>query len=779
MNITKITGEKEMIGTYKARMVYKNLLSSILRVGTALSLFASFMPHAFALNLEDAVRSALQNHPSIASSIENHRYNEYNVKRIEGQFLPTVSSTASGGYQIHDNGVSTFNNPDSVSKGSSYNLSLQVDQTVYDGGSVKAQLKKSEAQLDSSFHDINASVSTVAISAMQVYLQVLQERELSSLAEENVKRHQEILRLVEKQVQGGSATLSDVQTALFRLAATQNTLTQAQSRLRDARAIYKGAIGELPLSMVRPLVPREKLPRNLQAAIQLALQNDPALAKSRSAIEAARHEIDVSKAATNPKLTVQGTTSVSKNQGDDNGALQKDLSGLVTLSYNLYDGGQSKNLIRQNIAYLAATRQDYNLAARQTEEQVRRGWASLIAARENVASNQRENKAYRAVRDIYQQQFESGTRTVLDVFQSESQLYSSEVNLITAVYNEMFSSYNLLGLTGLLLPSLNISTPDQPAFFDMNQPAGGVMFQNTPSLPGYQGATVGSIYANPPSQNLPKSNPYEFLKQTPNRGNDTNNNAAPQPQGNIPEQQSLMGLPEDVPGDDVISSSAGINYNAQQRLLQQRANSQAYIENLQRNEAQRSEALARAEYNNIAGGNNAQNLGAGRVNSLSSLQPLQADNIVANMDSDNGILNGLDGENNLDRDVFEGEFDSAFNADSENMAALEGGDNNSMSTDTDSETIYMEDETPIAELDGLQPIAPLGANVNDPSLGQLTNVIGDNPLSTIGQANLNLDVPILNLDNNLRTASLVRGLSPKTKSIYDVQDPIPSIFGDE
>jgi len=54
------------------------------------------------------------------------------------------------------------------------------------------------------------------------------------------------------------------------------------------------------------------------------------------------------------------------------------------------------------------------------------------------------------------QQFLVGQRSLLDVLDAENELYSSEVQLVTAKANEAGTAYRLLALGGNLLASLSI-----------------------------------------------------------------------------------------------------------------------------------------------------------------------------------------------------------------------------------------------------------------------------------------------------------------------------------
>lgn len=58
---------------------------------------------------------------------------------------------------------------------------------------------------------------------------------------------------------------------------------------------------------------------------------------------------------------------------------------------------------------------------------------------------------------MYTQQFALGERSLLDVLDSENELYSSSLQLVTSKANEVGAGYKLLAIAGHLIDSLGIS----------------------------------------------------------------------------------------------------------------------------------------------------------------------------------------------------------------------------------------------------------------------------------------------------------------------------------
>jgi len=62
--------------------------------------------------------------------------------------------------------------------------------------------------------------------------------------------------------------------------------------------------------------------------------------------------------------------------------------------------------------------------------------------------------------DAYQQQFSLGQRTLLDLLDSQNEVFGSRQALVNAQYDELFAMYRVLNSMGVLVRSLNVALPE-------------------------------------------------------------------------------------------------------------------------------------------------------------------------------------------------------------------------------------------------------------------------------------------------------------------------------
>jgi adhesin transport system outer membrane protein len=67
-------------------------------------------------------------------------------------------------------------------------------------------------------------------------------------------------------------------------------------------------------------------------------------------------------------------------------------------------------------------------------------------------------------RDAYVKQFNIGQRTLLDLLDSENEVFRARQNYVESKYNEVLGAYRILNHTGLLIEHLGVAMPKTAQF---------------------------------------------------------------------------------------------------------------------------------------------------------------------------------------------------------------------------------------------------------------------------------------------------------------------------
>jgi adhesin transport system outer membrane protein len=133
----------------------------------------------------------------------------------------------------------------------------------------------------------------------------------------------------------------------------------------------------------------------------------------------------------------------------------------LVANWNIYRGGIDSALRREHVYRHAQAKESRVEAARQVEDDVRQTWAAMVASGERANEFATQAVANEKVVRDYKDQFELDRRTLLDVLDSQNELFVSRSNAVNAEYLEMLSVYRLLSLQGKLMTTLGVQYPDE------------------------------------------------------------------------------------------------------------------------------------------------------------------------------------------------------------------------------------------------------------------------------------------------------------------------------
>jgi adhesin transport system outer membrane protein len=422
----------------------KGLLAGTVLV-SALSVQAS------AMTLDEAVRRTLADNPRIISARQTADQIDAEVDEAWGGYLPRVDFTAATGHE-------RSNNPTTRGRGASdANTSywrnegrIVVSQMLFDGGRVSSLVGQQRERLSAAGHTLHETRENTALRAILSYMDVVRLNTLVELATENRNNHQAYLDKITEQARGGQVSRADIRQAAGRLALAESTLIDFSRQRDDARATFVAVVGEAPEGLAKPTFMAEsELPTSLDDAIESALENNPAVVAERHNVRAASEAVRESKSAFLPRLDAELSGGRAHNldgsRGDNN-----EVVGLVRMSYNLYAGGSDMARKRARIMRQGAANAELTQRQRQVRELTRQAWNTYTNTRARLTPLSDHVVAASQTRDAYKDQFDLGRRTLLDLLDSEIEVFNAKVSLTNAEYAYAFSKYELASLMGEL-----------------------------------------------------------------------------------------------------------------------------------------------------------------------------------------------------------------------------------------------------------------------------------------------------------------------------------------
>ncbi len=407
--------------------------------------------------LVEAVETVISTNPNVLASINERQAVAEEIKQAKAGYLPTLDLAVGTGWEMTDSPATQGEvhlNRDEAS--------LQLRQMLFDGMETKNEVRRQTARTDSRAYNIVGTSEDKALEATQAYLNVLRRQKLVDLAVTNLEAHERTHDQIKLRSEYGVGRKADKDQSNGRLALAKANLIAERSNLIDAETTYLRVVGIVAKELTDPESPRKLIPETLDEAIAQAIDNHPILKSAMADVESSNAQYDTAKSPFYPRVDFElGTTT--NNDVDGINGTNKDITAMFRLRYNLLNGGRD-SARREETAYLINEATEIrNNTHRQIEQSMRLSWNAL-----KTVDMQREYfeihvESSKRSRDAYQQQFNLGQRTLLDLLDSENEVFVASQDYVNSQYDELVALYRILNSMGALLPSLNIVLPEASA----------------------------------------------------------------------------------------------------------------------------------------------------------------------------------------------------------------------------------------------------------------------------------------------------------------------------
>ncbi|MEZ9627260.1 TolC family outer membrane protein [Aliivibrio fischeri] len=407
-----------------------------------------------AQTLEQAISQTLTTNPEVKKAYNSYMSFVEDSNSVDGNYLPSIDLDAGIGYEQ----INPVNGNDTSLTRKDATLSLT--QLIWDGSNTINDMDRTEAEAESARLQLISLAENKALDVSQVYLDAVKATEILELSESNLAIHKKIYKDIKRRAASGIGSTADVSQVEARIARAHGNLLAAQNNLFDTHTIFTQIVGSPPQALIYPRADANTLPLSLQEAIERAYEHHPVILTAQSDIQAAKYQYAQSKSNNYPTFSLEAAQTWRDDAGGIEGS-SDEFSAMVRMRYNLYNGGSDSSLSEKSAYQLNMAKDLRDSAYRNVEQGLRLSWSAL-----DLTLQQKEFLADHvdAASDTviaYEKQYRIGKRTLLDLLNTENELFEARKSYLDAHYSEQFAKYRVLHATGTLLPSLLIDTPQE------------------------------------------------------------------------------------------------------------------------------------------------------------------------------------------------------------------------------------------------------------------------------------------------------------------------------
>jgi len=368
------------------------------------------------LQLFDAVRSALNEHPAIVESLSRLDAQQEQISVARAGYWPQLRSGINTGYR-HTTGRSEEA------------FTVSASQMLYDFGKVSSAVDAAARGVDREEASVLLAAEDLIRDTAQAFIEARRYEVLLDLATEQIDAIAELEALAAKRSALGASSVSDQMQARSRRESARATQLQMQAQRDQWHRALENLIGSRQVVTLDDAYPEPlerlcpQLPENFESAPRVVIA-EAERAEAEAAIRQARAE-------QRPTLSLNADFEHYLNRDTEGLQRLDDQEFVVSLNLtsNLFQGGalRARSRAADHALHSATAARDRALLElsrlyRETRDRARSLTSSLALQDERHDSIVKTQELYR------HQYLSLGTRTLLDILNTEQEIFQTQVD---------------------------------------------------------------------------------------------------------------------------------------------------------------------------------------------------------------------------------------------------------------------------------------------------------------------------------------------------------------
>ncbi|WP_295748834.1 TolC family outer membrane protein [Undibacterium sp.] len=441
-----------------------------------LALTLAFLPLyacAQVQTLKDATQQAILSNPEVLARWHNFQAAGSEREAAAGGYLPSVNLSAGAGRDQNENrlGKSDFNRNGAT---------LSLNQMLYDGFSTRNEVKRLDHTRLVKLFELRDASESVALEVIRAYSDILRYRKLVGLAEDNYVRHRTVFEQIQRKVSAGAGRRVDLEQISGRLALAEANLLTETSNLHDVSARFHRLVGtQANKNLENPALLSKDMPSDISAALALANKQHPSLLAAIENIRSVQSSQQARRASYQPRVDFRARTEHGNNIDSISGRTNNNTAEVV-LSWNLFNGGSDSARVRQSADLINLAQDQRDKACRDVRQNVVIAFNDTRKLTEQLSYLDQHQLSIEKARDAYRQQFDIGQRSLLDLLDTENELFQAKRSFISAEYDLLYAYARTHAGMGSLYSALGITQQDAGRLPNMENNDRDDVSQNCP-----------------------------------------------------------------------------------------------------------------------------------------------------------------------------------------------------------------------------------------------------------------------------------------------------------
>ncbi|PLY10528.1 MAG: hypothetical protein C0626_06035 [Arcobacter sp.] len=400
-----------------------------------------FCVYSYSETLKGIVVETLQNNPKIKSIESNSKANKLYVDEAYGDYMPTLSYEA----YIEDKKTITtpLNGPSRQKTVNGSNQQLKLEQIIYNGGLRGAQVDEAKHNYQAKLISNISETENVVLETTLAYLEYVKNLELITLTKNNIEIHDKYFEIA-AQTEAVSGDVVDRMLVENKILTAKEKLVELQNEVDNTKTLLQRYYPkEISTNACRPNISRAVIPKKLSKILEVGVKNNYKVLEEIENIKAQKAVLEQEGSRFLPTLKFYLLKEIDDGVDIENTKQSHD-SARVTLSYNLFNGMKDRSVYLRERLFLEESQRNLDDVSKDSKQKVESEYTTYQATKRRVDIMKDHVDKLKEILNLFEEQFDGGTRSFIDVLNQEEELYRKKIELITEEFKNFSSYYNLL-----------------------------------------------------------------------------------------------------------------------------------------------------------------------------------------------------------------------------------------------------------------------------------------------------------------------------------------------
>lgn len=404
-----------------------------------ISFFASSFLHA--ASLKESVERVLSTNPEVIAERNNQEAFKKYIDERKANYLPRIDID---GRLEKSNSDKRYDQSNTLQNGSEqedgYNVGIALNQMLYDGDLTPSQVREAKHNDLANKYRSDNNIENVVYETITAYTGLVQYDEMLGLTKDMITTNEENLQIA-KEKEAISGEILETYEVDSKLSFVKEKYLEENDLKSSRISTFKRYVGIDPTgNECRPKMDLSKIPNSLQQIVELAVLRNNEILEQIERVKAQREKIAQADAKFLPNFSLELKALTDNDLSLNEEGIENQVYGRINLAWNLYNGGGDHAVSKQEELFLAEQKERLDAVTNKVVESLKVNYQRFLKNKDRISVLKDYVVANENIVEVYKSEFESGTRTFVDILDAQTVLYEAKKSLVNREY-ELYKNY--------------------------------------------------------------------------------------------------------------------------------------------------------------------------------------------------------------------------------------------------------------------------------------------------------------------------------------------------